>query len=242
MPLHLIPNFINQEALNLSQDAAPNPLDLAKNVPIETQQAVAEMDGWIVENCKVARRFFRHFPSYKKLLTLPMELYNKHTTKKELQNILIPMKKGEHWGLLSDSGLPCIADPGNQLVKLARKEGVEVVPHIGPSSFFLILILSGLPTHSFTFHGYFPKTKETLQSLCTPQIASHLFIETPYRNEQTLEKLLEWLSPSTSLSIGIDLMGKEQQVLTMNIAKWKKEPSLQFRGKPAIFMISTPES
>lgn len=219
--LHLLPNLLDEES------------DPKKVLPPYLWEVMDSLQGVIAETPKVARAFFKHF-SYKKLLALPMKSYNEHTTKEEMKELLT---KGEVWGYLSDAGLPCIADPGYHIVEMARGMGIPVHAHVGPSSVVLALMLSGLNAASFTFYGYFPRELSDIHKWMSPHVLAHVFIETPYRNAQTLEKLLTLLKPQAKLSIAIGLTSSREEVHTYTVQEWKKK-NIDVQKRPAVYVIS----
>lgn len=207
--LYLLPNL-------LSPDADPG----GTFVP-QVAQIVLTLQGLIAESHKAGRQFLRRFGK----LELPLLLLNEHTQSQELDLLLAPMKKGEHWGLISDAGLPCLADPGSSLVLRARKEEIPIQAIAGPSSILLALMLSGLPAQSFTFHGYLERDPARLhQQLLSlqKQKTTHLFIEAPYRNDKLLQTLLRTLHPETLLCVASNLTSPNQLVLTHPIRHWKQ--------------------
>jgi 16S rRNA (cytidine1402-2'-O)-methyltransferase len=222
--LHLLPNLIDEES------------DPKQVLPSYLWEVMASLQGVIVETPKAARRFFKHF-CYKELLALPIKSYNEHTKEDEFEDMMEPMGRGEVWGYLSDAGLPCIADPGYRLVRLAQKRRIQVHGHVGPSSVVLSLMLSGLNASSFTFYGYFPRELSDIHKWMSSHVKVHVFIETPYRGQQTLEKLLSLLKPQSLLSIAIDLTGARQEVHTHTIQEWKKK-KIDLEKRPAVYLIS----
>lgn len=195
---------------------------------------VQSLDGLIAESPKGGRAFLKHF----KRLDLPQAVLNEHT--KDLEELLLPLQKGEQWGLVSDCGLPCLGDPGAQLVLRAKNLNIPVQALSGPSSIPLALMLSGLPAQSFTFHGYLERDQAKLQAqllALQKQKTTHLFIETPYRNEKLLGILLKTLLPSTLLSVAWDLTAPSQNVLTFSIQQWKQKPLPQIEKHPALFLF-----
>ncbi|MBM3201328.1 MAG: hypothetical protein FJZ56_02845 [Chlamydiae bacterium] len=143
--LHLLPNFLAEDT------------DAKKIFPPSIYEVFPTLDVLIVETPKEARAYLKRLLAsdpelYKRLLSLPMKEYNEHTTDKEISELL---EKSKNFAYLSDAGLPCIADPGYKLVKLAKDLGIEVMAHIGPSSVILALMLSGMNAASFTFYGNF---------------------------------------------------------------------------------------
>jgi len=213
-------------------------------LPGSVDKAAAGIDGLIAESDRAARRFLSRFETKEEPRRMPVALYNEHTPDDEIDFILEPMKKGEEWGLISDGGLPCIADPGSKLVARARKLGIGVKAFIGPSSITLALMLSGLPGQRFAFNGYLPKKREErakkieeLEAASQKEGMTQIFIEAPYRNKHALETLLETLSDQTQLSVGWDLTLPSQGILTENVAVWKKSPLPNLDKKCAIFLF-----
>lgn len=213
MTLILLPNLIAENT-----EASSFPPILAEKVKSLTHL--------IAESEKEGRRYLKRFS-----LTLPILLLNEHT--KDLSELTEPLKRGANLGLISDAGLPCLADPGYQLVAWCRKNHVHVDAMIGPSSILLAIMLSGLPSQKFAFHGYLPYQ---LDKTFKPEKQTlHLFIEAPYRNRKTFEKLLAILPKETMLGIAADLMGENQLVDVRRVSEWKGAPEIDKR--PAIFLI-----
>ncbi len=215
-------------------------------LPISVDQAVSTLDGLIAESVKGGRRFLSRFTLKKAVHLTPLALLNEHTPDNDLNFLLEPILKGERWGLVSDAGLPCIADPGAKLVQRARSLGISVEAFIGPSSLLLALMLSGFSGQQFTFHGYLNRNPPLRQKQIkhleeeTQRIgATQIFIETPYRNLSLLEGLLSTLSPRTRLCIAWDLTLPSQTVLSQTIALWHKQPPPDIDKKAAIFLIGS---
>ncbi|MBT7462301.1 MAG: SAM-dependent methyltransferase, partial [Waddliaceae bacterium] len=152
---------------------------------------------------------------------------------------------GERWGYVSDAGLPCIADPGNELVNGARAKGFDVEAYSGPSSIFLALMLSGLQGQRFTFHGYISKEKEQrenemkdMEAYAQECHATQIFIEAPYRNVHTFQSLIEVLGDETLLCVACDLTLPTQEVICRCVGHWKKTTMPDIAKKPAIFLIA----
>lgn len=222
----------------------PNLLDEGANeklfLPPIVEKILPTLKGLIAESERGARRYLRRFS-----LHLPISLLNEHTHERDCTALLVPLAKGEDWGLISDAGMPCIADPGSKLVFLARQKGIEIEAIAGPSSIMLALILSGLGGQCFTFHGYLSREKPLLAAQLREmekQKGAHLFIEAPYRNQRLLETVLEVLHPETFLSIAWDLTTPSQGVITDKVSSWKKKPLPPLDGKPALFTICVKKS
>lgn len=228
--LLLLPNLLNKEAEHTSF------------FPKSVDEAMFHLQGIIAESEKEARIFLKRF-SYvngKTFRDIPIALLNEHVAL--IDDLLIPLRKGEIWGLLADTGLPILADPGSELVRRAYDFGILVKAFIGPSSIVQALLLSGLPAQNFAFHGYLPKNGEiflkTLEKRSREEKSTQIFIEAPYRNEQMLQKILQTLSDETLLCVAWDLTCKEQGVELHPIQVWKKRSLPNLHKKPAIFLFS----
>lgn len=213
-------------------------------LPQSVDKAVVSLDGLIAESEKSGRRFLSRFETKKPVYAIPIALYNKNTPDTDIDFILEPIQKGERWGLISDCGLPCIADPGARLVWRARKVGISVQAFVGPSSLFLALMLSGLSGQRFTFQGYLEKDLQQLKSSLIQleeesknKKITQIFMERPYRNQQVLESLLETLNDRTMLCIAWELTTPDQGVLTQTVKVWKKSPLPNLNKKNALFLF-----
>lgn len=177
---------------------------------------------------------------------MPIALFNEHSQEGDIDFLLEPIRRGERWGLISDAGLPCIADPGSKLVMRARQSGIVVQAFVGPSSLLIALMLSGLPGQRFSFLGYLSKEAEERQQQINnvekkskKENATQIFIETPYRNMQLLEALLSELDDETLLCVAWDLTLPTQGVVSQKVQLWKKSPLPNLAKKNAIFLIAT---
>lgn len=211
-------------------------------LPSSVDNAVLTLDGLIAESDGGAKTFLSHFKTKVPAHLLPVALLNKATD--DYDFLLEPLLKGERWGVISDAGLPCIADPGAKLVSLARERGVIVQAFSGPSSIFLSLMLSGLDAERFTFNGYLPKEGAALKakikelekrSLKESEI--EIFIEAPHRNMAILNTLLEVLDDSSILSVCYDLTLQTQGVVREPINIWKKRTLPAIEKRAAIFLF-----
>src|SRR5258708_21049619 len=129
-------------------------------LPSSVDKAVSSLDGLIAESDIEGRRFLKRFETKKPAMEIPIALFNEHTPDDHIDFLLEPIVKGGRWGLVSDAGLPCIADPGAKLVQRARQLGILIQAFVGPSSILFALMLSGLPGQKFAFQGYLPKGPE----------------------------------------------------------------------------------
>lgn len=235
--LLLLPNFLSEEAL-------------LETLPAILNEKISNLDGIIAESEKEARRYLKHF-SFKEGKTfrdIPIRLLNEHTSREEVVDLLGPVIQGQIWGVISDAGLPCIADPGSQLVALAKQKGVAIEAISGPSSVFLALMLSGLSAQRFFFQGYLDREplklrseiqmleKESKQRKCT-----QVCIEAPYRSISLFTALLEVLDDNTKLSIACDLTSKSEVSDTFFIRQWKKRAAPDLQKKPTVFLFSAGE-
>lgn len=214
-------------------------------LPASVDKAVESLDGLIAESETGARRFLSRFKHEKKPHEIPVALLNEHTKDEDLDFLLEPIRKGERWGLISDAGLPCIADPGAKLVALARHTGIGIQAYSGPSSILLSLMLSGLPGQRFSFLGYLEKDAvkcvqdiKRLEKRAKEDQATQIFIETPYRNKHLLENLLNTLSDSTQLACAFDLTMPTQGVVSQSVAQWKKATPPNLEKRNAIFLVA----
>lgn len=218
-------------------------IEINQCLPEENQKLLQECDSFVVEQVRTARRFLRKAGYTKDFSEVEFYELNEHTDLKEIDSYLTPLKQGKNLGLMSEAGLPCVADPGAALVKLAQKEGFKVCPLIGPSSLMMSLMASGFNGQNFAFVGYLPidksqrikKIKE-LESLCYKISQTQIFIEAPYRNNQMLQVLKEVLSQNTMLCLGVDIGLSSQQIISKSIQQWKKT-IIDLNKRNTVFLI-----
>ncbi len=213
-----------------------------------TPEAVAAAAGlslFFCEDERSGRRLLRRMVPGIDLARIEVHRFDKDSDAADAARLLQLVRDGRDAGILSEAGMPCIADPGALLVTQAHAMGISVVPHIGPSALLLTLAASGLNGQRFAFHGYPPiKPREREQALrrieqeARRSGAAQLFIETPYRNDALLEAILRTCAPELMLAIGIDLTQPGGWVRTASIAQWRTQvPELGKR--PAVFIIGT---
>ena len=224
------------------------PTTLGENEPLEVmpysvKTIVELLDHYIVENEKSARRFIKKITPKKIQSSLIMMKLDKYAKEIETRTYLDLCEQGVSIGLLSEAGVPAVADPGASMVKLAHEKGIQVVPLVGPSSILMALMASGLNGQNFAFNGYLPidnserkKEIKALEKLSKEKNQSQIFIETPYRNEKMFTDLKSVLSPGTLLCIAIDISLPKEFIKTYAIAHWKRQ-SLDLHKRPAIFII-----
>ncbi|MEM9337152.1 MAG: SAM-dependent methyltransferase [Bacteroidota bacterium] len=225
--LFLIPSYLSSD--NDRSFIAPQAVEIIKNV-----------DLFLVENVRSARRFISSLKAGITIEDLEFEVLNKKTSWDELYLWFEPVLSGRDIGVISEAGLPCLADPGNLAVSLAHQTGIQVIPLPGASSIQMALIASGFNGQQFTFHGYLPigggerikKVKELEKQASKGY--TQLFMETPYRNEQLLRDIIANCRSDTHLSIACNISGNNEFIRTFPISKWKNTP-VQIHKLPTIF-------
>ena len=212
-------------------------------LPASVIRAVSLIDDYVVENSKAARKFIKAIYPEKVQASLNLFELNKHTDTKELISFIQPLLDGKNMGLMSDAGCPGVADPGAVIVAMAHEKGIKVVPLVGPSSILLSLMGSGMNGQSFTFNGYLPidkgekRTKlKNLEKWSFERNQSQIFIETPYRNNQLMEEMVQVLHPNTSICVACDLTLPTEIMLTKPVSFWKKH-KIDLHKRPCIFII-----
>jgi len=213
-------------------------------LPPPVLQQIRPLKHFVVENAKSARAFLKAVGTEQPLQALQLEELSEHTKESALADLLAPLLAGQDVGLLSEAGCPAVADPGANLVALAQKHGIRVVPMIGPSSLLLALMASGLNGQRFAFHGYLPakdgdrqKALRDLEKESQRLQQTQLFIETPYRNQAMFESLLACCQPGTRMTLATDLTLVSESVITRTIGQWKKETPPDIQRRPTVFLL-----
>lgn len=224
------------------------PTTLGENEPLEVlpisiKRAIEDIDHYIVENEKTARRFIKKISSKKSQPALRIEILNKYTEPQSIPTFLQPCFEGHNVGILSEAGCPGIADPGADVVKIAHEKGIQVVPLVGPSSILLALMSSGMNGQSFAFNGYLPidtherkKAIKKMEKIAIDQQQSQICIETPYRNDKLFAKMLKTLSSKTLICVACDITLSTEYIATKTVETWKKTP-IDLHKRPSIFII-----
>lgn len=218
-------------------------------LPSSVDKAVKSLDGLIAESEQGGRRFLSHFDTEKPTHLVPIALLNEHTPDGDIDFLLEPVVAGQRWGLVSDAGLPCIADPGNKLVRRARQLGLPIQAFVGPSSMMLALMLSGLPGQRFTFRGYLPKDPQgrqaelrKLEQASAASQSTQIFMEAPYRNSFTLGDAVSILKENSWLCVAWDLTLPTQGVVSQSVAQWKRTTAPNLEKKPAVYLVAAEEA
>ena len=231
--LYLIPNKISE---------AP----LEEVVPQRLVALVPTIKHYIVEDVRTVRRYLRQLNREVDINTTTFYELNKHTIETDITNYLEAAEHGENIGLISEAGLPCVADPGNVIVAMAHRKGIKVVPLVGPCSMMMALMASGLNGQCFAFTGYLPvKTPARREAISQLERTSarlgqsQIIIETPYRNDSLLADILECCKPSTRLCVAADITCPDESIRTHDIAAWRKAVASGFAigRRPCVFVL-----
>lgn len=203
-----------------------------------------KLKHFVVEQPKTTRQFLSALKHEQTIQSLHFATLNEHTESRELEGLLAPLLAGEDVGIVSEAGCPGIADPGADLVNLAHRRGIRVVPLVGPSSILLALMGSGLNGQCFAFHGYLPiaeadrnKTIAALEAESAKRKQTQIFIETPYRNEKLFAALLTRCRPQTLLCVACDITLPSELIQTRSIEQWKSQPAPQLNKRPSLFLL-----
>ena len=229
--LYLIP-------VTLGDTPIPNVL------PSYNKEIILGIRHFIVEELRTARRFLKAVEKSIDIDSLTFYEMGKHADVSRFNQYLEPLRKGQSVGVISEAGCPAVADPGADVVAIAQREGLRVVPLVGPSSILLAVMASGFNGQSFAFHGYLPidtgartKRLKQLESRSAAEHQTQLFIETPYRNEKLMADLLATCNPQTRLCIAAGLTTEQEYVRSQSIRDWKKNGLPQISKIPTIFAI-----
>jgi len=228
--LYLVPNTLG------------NP-DTSHTIPTGIIGRVSDIKLFIVENLRNARRYLKSLNREINIDSLTFFELNEHTAAEEIPAFLDQVEKGADAAIISEAGVPGVADPGAAVVRIAHEKGIRVVPLTGPSSLLLALMASGLNGQSFCFHGYLPvkrperiKKIREIEQLAIRKGETQMFIEAPYRNDALLSDILNTCHPSTLLCIAADITLETEFIFTRSTGAWKnKKPTLHKR--PVLFLI-----
>lgn len=225
------------------------PVPLGGNAPDEVLpqpvlQRVRALDTFVAEHAKSARAFLKAAGHPLPLQQIAISELNEHTRDAEVAALLAPLRAGKDVGLVSEAGCPAVADPGANLVAAAQRDGIRVVPLVGPSAILLALMASGLSGQNFAFHGYLPAKEDErrqrvrlLEKQSRQERQTQIFIETPYRNQQMFDTLLAACAPQTRLCIATDLSLPAESIAARTIAAWQKCEAPDFDRRPTVFLL-----
>lgn len=212
-------------------------------IPDGTLAAIRHLKVIIAENAKTARAFLKQFAMDSTLQEIEVLQIDKHGAAYDFNFYFEKIRAGSDTGLMSEAGMPAVADPGAEFVRQAHIEGIQVVPLTGPSSILLALAASGLNGQGFAFHGYLPKdqqerisTIKTLERNASKWNQTQIFIETPYRNQSLLNDLINSCSGSTRLCVACNISSPDEIIRTLPVHEWKNH-KIDLHKKPTIFLI-----
>lgn len=213
-------------------------------LPAANREVMARLDYFIVENVRTARRFLSRAEIGKPIESLEFSELNEHTCPEDLPAIIKPLLEGRDAGMISEAGMPGIADPGAEAARLCHAHGIRVVPLVGPSSITMALMASGMNGQSFAFNGYLPikppersKAIRNFERRAKTEGQSQIFIEAPYRNVKLFEDFLSVCQPETRLTVAVDVSSPDEFIRTFTVRDWKKQPKPEMHKKPAIFIL-----
>lgn len=229
--LYLIPVEISEDSTN-------------STIPSGNIQTIKHIRTFIVENLRTARRCLRRWDKTFPIDECTFHELNGHTPRTEIGSYLDSLRAGEPIGVMSEAGCPAVADPGADIVAIAQREGLKVIPLVGPSSILLSLMGSGFNGQGFSFNGYLPidenarhKAVKELESLCERRGQTQIFIETPYRNNKMVKFLASALRPDTLMCVACDLTdAAKESIITLPASKWKNA-KYDYDKRPAIFLM-----
>ena len=228
--LYLIPSLLGDTETN-------------KSLPLTIVNHLKAINVFIVENVRSARRFIKKVDKQKEIDACTFYAYGKHDVINLETDFLPHILKEEDVGIISEAGLPCIADPGSAIVKYAHDFQIKVVPLVGPSSIFLALMASGLNGQHFVFHGYLPIDKKErerkikqMENDSRKWNQTQIFMETPYRNHQLYDAILKYSSKNAKLCIATDITLSSEIIKTMSVEQWK-QTKINIHKKPTIFLL-----
>ena len=224
----------------------PSPLgenDPAEVIPAPVLKSLEDFGTFVVEEIRTARRYLSKAGLKGRIGELQFFELNEHTDQATIEGYVRLFDNGNDVALISEAGLPAVADPGAQLVSLAHKHGIEVIPAVGPSSLMLALMASGLNGQSFAFCGYIPaKTEErrnrlrTLEKVSGQLKQTQILIETPYRNDSLFNDILSVCNASTKVCVAANITMPDAYIKTKKVGEWKKE-GLTIGKRPCVFLI-----
>lgn len=217
--------------------------DIEKVLPVYNKDIILSIKHFIVEDVRSARRFLKKVESSIVIDELTFYPLNKHTSSEAISGYLKPLLEGNSMGVISEAGCPAVADPGADVVAIAQRKNLKVVPLVGPSSIILSVMGSGFNGQSFAFHGYLPiepaeriKRLKELEHRIYSENQTQLFIETPYRNNKMMEDIMKACRPQTKLCIAANITCEGEYIKTKTLKDWKgKLPDLS--KIPCIFLI-----
>ena len=231
MPLYLIPVTLGDTPIE-------------QVLPAYNKEIICSIRHFIVEEVRTARRFLKQVDRNINIDELTFYPMGKHADAASFSKYLDALRNGEDMGVISEAGCPAVADPGADVVAIAQREGLKVVPLVGPSSILLAVMGSGFNGQSFAFHGYLPitptdraKRLKQLESRSAAEHQTQLFIETPYRNHKIIADILSACNPRTRICIASGLTTEKEYICSKTVKEWKQVPPPDLNKIPTIFAI-----
>jgi 16S rRNA (cytidine1402-2'-O)-methyltransferase len=228
--VYLIPNTLGES-------------EISDVIPVGVTQILHSLNHFIVEDIRNARRFLVKTGYPLKIDDIVFFELNKHTNSADIPGFLLPCADGIDIGVISEAGVPAVADPGALVVEAAHRKNIRVVPLTGPSSILMALMASGFNGQNFAFRGYLPVDKTELsaalkdmESRSKRENQTQIFIETPYRNMRMFEEILKICNPSTRLCVAKNLTTSEESVVVKSISEWRKVKQ-DLDKQPAVFLL-----
>ena len=214
-------------------------------LPAANREIMASLDYFIVENTRSARRFMAKCGLTERIDASEFRELNEHTVAAaDIEALVKPLTEGRSAGVISEAGVPAVADPGAQVVALCHRRGIRVVPLSGPSSIIMAVMAAGLNGQSFAFNGYLPvKTPERIKAIrfyerrAVTERQTQLFIEAPYRNLKLWEQLMQTCAPATLLTVAADITAEGEMIATRTVGEWRRCAVPDIGRRPAIFAI-----
>lgn len=213
-------------------------------LPTYNKGVIESIEHYVVENLRSGRRFLSAAEVGRPINELHFAELNHHTEPHEMDRLIKPLLEGKDMGMISEAGVPGVADPGAELAMLAHRHGIRVVPLVGPSSILMALMASGLNGQSFAFNGYLPIQKnERVRAIkhferrAKSENQTQIFIEAPYRNIRLFDDMIESCHPKTLLTVAIDITSPTEYIKTATISDWRQIEQPEMHKVPAIFMI-----
>ena len=231
--LYLIPCPISEDTL---------PYDVT---PEGNRNVITSLDYFIVENLRSARRFLSKAGLSGHIDELEFDELSEHTTSpRDIERMVAKIKAGRSAGVISEAGVPAVADPGQLVVEACHRAGIRVIPLVGPSSIIMAVMASGLSGQSFAFNGYLPvkpperqRALRALERRARTEHQSQICIEAPYRNRQLLEAIVASCAPDTRVTVAIDITAESERIETRTVAEWRRSMPDDLHKRPAIFII-----
>lgn len=213
-------------------------------IPAGNIEVLRGLRHFIVENLRTARRYLKHVDPAFPIADCIFEVLDRHTGPEEIGAMLAPLRQGLPIGVMSEAGCPAVADPGSHPVEIAQREGLKVIPLVGPSSILMSLMGSGFNGQGFSFNGYLPideaqrrKALKRLESESASRQMTQIFIETPYRNNRMLKLLADVLEPSTMVCVACDITDPDrEEIISATAREWRKR-KYDYDKRPAIFLL-----